>query len=425
MLLLEDAVRQADDTYLAIHQVMCLYDTNPLSIPAELTTLALFPATMQILGGLLVKNQDLKPPNLVRWFSVFPQDMRADEEISPAVFQHKITTTRNFVVHTGQNWSNMNSICKKRMIPPLVREMVDQLGITSRILQKVVFRSVVRKIWPEVPGLVEDAERVLQAEQDLFLSRIKHSATHPYGKAEKSSDQQEYVNMYKGLYERYAKRDQVPGMVSLPLSLTSGPCEQETANRATSRPVGLQEHLSRAQAALPLTAANIQHPPRSASSHSLLASQPNYFTLVPDQQGRPVQIPHGSYGHTNPYLSEAQSLRSSSAGQTSSPTLQASSYHSPPQGQNLHFPDAFSQIRARMNNTTHAIHGGAAPRFASGPIEVQRPAQRTAPHALKPSAKLFFPPAGYIRALPTHPDWRSCALHLAHARDPAYKAAST
>ncbi len=145
--LLIDACRSEDSFYVALHQLVCVWDM----MPSEISQIGrAFPNKTQltsafdILGQLIGDNKQLAVTHN-RWFSRFPSPL-PDLLRTSSPYCAVVADVGVFLTKLASDWNILSNDCNTRKFPPLVDELVDRLGLLSPIMQGVVFTASRRNI---------------------------------------------------------------------------------------------------------------------------------------------------------------------------------------------------------------------------------------------------------------------------------------
>lgn len=144
--LLKDACNNEDSFYVALHQIFCIWDTDP----NEITSIQGFPViealqlAFKILGQLIRDNKPLAP-NHKNFFCKFPSPL-SNLLGSSEPYRRVVNDVGIFLARLATDWAPLARECSTRGYPPLVDELVRRLGILSPILQGVVFTASRRNL---------------------------------------------------------------------------------------------------------------------------------------------------------------------------------------------------------------------------------------------------------------------------------------
>ncbi|KAH7138533.1 hypothetical protein B0J11DRAFT_421367 [Dendryphion nanum] len=140
---LQEALEVGDTDYLAMHQLYCLLDSQPQLLPQTLVNHPNIEFTRDMLRGMLDWNENLSP-NGLRFFCTFPKPITEIAISDPHNYSkdlHRFGCMVDRCVGLGV----LQRICDERKFPPLVLELLE-LGISSLVFQRVVFRACLRRM---------------------------------------------------------------------------------------------------------------------------------------------------------------------------------------------------------------------------------------------------------------------------------------
>jgi hypothetical protein len=238
MRLLQNACNREDCFYLCLHQIFCLCQSSPSTVP----TLPQFREEhflgFGIVSQLLLSNQNL-PKRSLDWFAQFPGPIEGLLQNSQ-LYQSAYEDVRNSLVLLSSNWEKVNGICATRSYPPLVDDLIMELGIKSVIFQQIAFTALYRRQWGtasnELAGLLDA----------LFIrNQTEHQAraVHPLPRSAHTENNR-LIGEYRALHlEKYRgeNRGQManPGQVQHVRVLpSSGPPVSQPAHVSPAPPIG-------------------------------------------------------------------------------------------------------------------------------------------------------------------------------------------
>ncbi|KAM0720521.1 hypothetical protein Q7P37_004657 [Cladosporium fusiforme] len=145
--LLLEAVQKEDFFYLVLHQMFCLHSCQHVVLPPQLSHIP--PASWSVLESLLCSNQAVTP-QILRWFSEFPASLQmiCTSDDAPE-FAKQVKRIEIFLQGLPQRWNGLINTCQFRAAPPLTQELVENLHLTSPVLQTTTFRAIARLFWGE------------------------------------------------------------------------------------------------------------------------------------------------------------------------------------------------------------------------------------------------------------------------------------
>jgi len=360
--LLKDALHSADWFYIVLSQLYCQQSVAPMYLPP--TAQALGPAPYDVLDSLLCPNKNLEP-ELLAWLANFPGTI-SSICFSPAAEPYKQWVQRviSFLGELPTRWRSLLADSERLKAPPLVRDLVEQLGLQSPVLQTAAFRVIVRQIW----GCTGDGEGCVD---HLITVHQWDQAAYARGQTRTQAQKESAYAGYREVYRTWMQYAQAvtaltPLQDSMPMSERQG-----YARTAYCIP-------SATQIAFGMTLAPVYAPSRQ---HVYATMQsPRTVTAVQQQsnQARPQQ-PWGNV--------QGQSHTFNTVHIQSPQTIVAQHVPSPP---------------------GHSRQSPAGPGVG-----------RTFAQAPTMNRRMVFPRAGAEpRAQSTHPDPRLAALHQAGLRSP-------
>ena len=175
--LLQDAVHQNDAFYVLLHQVYCLNSLSPPMVRSAARRGFTYTHSqgLEILKNLLLDNHQMGF-EAVNWFSMKPSPLEKLLQSSSA-YKFKFAQILEFLSNMSQQWIRVKEDCRRRQCPPSPNEMVVILGLPSKTLQSVIFRAVLREIWPGAQDhCFQLCEKVLPTYQDRTLNMRKSSS---------------------------------------------------------------------------------------------------------------------------------------------------------------------------------------------------------------------------------------------------------
>ncbi|MCJ1257163.1 hypothetical protein MMC24_004988 [Lignoscripta atroalba] len=184
--LLRDACEGGDLFYLLIHEIFCYCFANPISSLPGLTDKHV--RGMVIVSELIMPNTGLLH-DAVRWFSTFPSPINTLIFAAP-IYQVTFQAVLECISLLDQNWQQFKDQCFSRKVPPLADFMERDLGVMSRIFQRVIYTAVHRGFW------VGHYDECFQKCSRLFLSNQETSQQWQARQASAGSPTKEEMTMY-------------------------------------------------------------------------------------------------------------------------------------------------------------------------------------------------------------------------------------
>ncbi|GAB1738913.1 hypothetical protein NU219Hw_g3689t1 [Hortaea werneckii] len=380
LFLLREAILKNDWFYIALHQLSCLHTLIPDSLPQSARLIE--PDAFDRLDALLCPNTTLQAP-LVHWFSRFPAPMATIATIaggeSQRAYEYHVQRVVPFLKALRRSWDSIIEESQRRLAPPLVQDMVEDLNLLSPVLQTTMFRAVARTFWHAVPEYESGIEFL------LALHLRDQSAYNPHVRPPASWKANAYHSFSLVLDEwtKYIQRIRPPRPPFLlpRFALTTfGLGVAGSGNR---------------QSIQPAPAAN-QSPIMGGAHQSAHGNQQGMHTPTPHRQwqlghGHPqsIQPPRG-YLPTGPPSNSLASMTTSAN--------QPLSQHMTP-----NFLGPYSPAQAAYSQSV---------------LQPTALTQQQQQYFQRPK-RLLIPAAKQCpRAQPTHPDSTRSALHQAHLRSP-------
>lgn len=164
--LLLDACKREDLFFVALHQIFCLWAVDPSAVLQidGFQDQQLFEFAFQLVAKLIRGNEGLSPVHL-KWFTEFPSPLnhllaRSDQ------YRSSLSEVRFFLGKLRTEKSNMIQECQRRGFPPLVDEMVHNLGLLSPVLQGVFFTASRRTLGVRDDVVGPQMERLFQQDRE-------------------------------------------------------------------------------------------------------------------------------------------------------------------------------------------------------------------------------------------------------------------
>ncbi|CAF9913046.1 MAG: hypothetical protein HETSPECPRED_001306 [Heterodermia speciosa] len=172
LVLLQEAIKKNDIFYVMLHQIYCLDFISPMPDAAVRNG---FKAThsqgLMLLGQPLLENSKLKLDAL-QWFSNMPLSLERLFHAS-GVFRSTFAKLLAFLAQLSKHWTRVKDETKRRECPPSANEMAVMFGLQSPVLQIVLFRALLREIWPGAQDrCFTNCEKVFQHYQTSSSSQL-------------------------------------------------------------------------------------------------------------------------------------------------------------------------------------------------------------------------------------------------------------
>lgn len=176
--LLLDACEKSDHFYLLLHQLFC-YDhqirKSDETIPGLLD---MYRPGLKVVSFLLLSNNNLTP-DAVTWFSSFPMPLGSLIFRVPE-FQSAHAQVLRCLERIAGNWESMRTQCTRRKYPPLVDELVCLFNVESHVFQQIIFRGVLRDIWPgEQDSCFRSTEDKFEKDYKYVMLRLQMNPGPP------------------------------------------------------------------------------------------------------------------------------------------------------------------------------------------------------------------------------------------------------
>jgi hypothetical protein len=211
-LLLRDACLNDDYFFVALHQMFCLWTIDPLFVFSidGFRDSSLISFAFQQVAKLIRGNEGLSAVHL-KWCTEFPSPLR-DLLARSDHYRRTVDLVGNFLRKLAGDKTSMILKCQLRGYPPLVDEMVCELGLLSPILQGVFFTASRRTL-----GICDD-ETGAQMEQLFQQDREKHNEIAARCYTASPPSEGEVLQRNTLLAERYLSlRKQQQGSISRPV----------------------------------------------------------------------------------------------------------------------------------------------------------------------------------------------------------------
>ncbi|OBT60482.1 hypothetical protein VE03_10107 [Pseudogymnoascus sp. 23342-1-I1] len=165
--MLQEACRNDDYFYVALHQMFCLWALDP-DLVARLTmpnSGAILKAAFTIIAQLIMHNSTINEVH-TKFFSVFPNHL---SELMYRSDQYSLTVNNvaTFLTKLSMEWPTYIPECRQRGYPPLVDELVNRFGLLSPILQHIIFTATRRNIGFPDDEYSAQMEQLFNRDQEL------------------------------------------------------------------------------------------------------------------------------------------------------------------------------------------------------------------------------------------------------------------
>ncbi|RMX88508.1 hypothetical protein D0869_01567 [Hortaea werneckii] len=364
--------------YIVLHQLSCLHTLIPGSLPQSARLIE--QDAFDRLDALLCPNTMLQAP-LVHWFSCFPAPMTTIATAAGGegqrAYQYHGERVVSFLKALRRSWNSIIEESQRRLAPPLVQDMIEELTLLSPVLQTTMFRAVARMFWHAVPEY-ESGIEVL-----LALHHRDQSAYNPHVLPPVSWKANAY-HSFKLVLDEWTKH----------IQRTRPPRPPFQIPRFALATFGIGV----------------------AGSGNRQSIQPAPATNRSPVMGGPHQIAHGNqqgmhtptqHRHWQPGQGHPQSVQTS-RGYLSTRTRSNSLANM-----------ATSANETLLQQMASSCLGPHSPVQAAYSQSALRPTVLNQQQQFQQSKRLLIPAAKDCpRAQPTHPDFTRSALHQAHLRSP-------
>lgn len=168
--LLLEAAQKGDFFYLVLHQLFCLYSWHPALLPPQLCGVP--PAAWATLDTLLCPSHTVTP-RVLHWFSEFPASIQViNTSRDSFAFAKQVDEIKTFLQWLPGVWPALSATCHARKAPPLIQELVQDLRLSSPVLQTTVFRAIARGFWrgPRSKGF-QILEELHREDQETYINQ--------------------------------------------------------------------------------------------------------------------------------------------------------------------------------------------------------------------------------------------------------------
>ncbi|KAF2681053.1 hypothetical protein K458DRAFT_254796, partial [Lentithecium fluviatile CBS 122367] len=268
---LRDAIERQDWAYLTIHQHYCLLTADPMAIPASLRNNPNLQSALQLMRETLDMNEHLSPA-VLRFFANFPMPLALLGQLYPQRHGQEALMFFNFM-QQSVNFDQLRATCERRNCPPLVQELVYDLGITSTVFQRIVFTASLRRLWSlwSVPNeqmrtqFESFAMNIFLENQADFQHReISRRSIQPMDfEGEREMERRQWGSQLKELCDGYKRALQPNGsfLQSQPPLATAPQAQQQTRP-----PPPQNHHVQQSSTMRPPAPASSSMPPHSAQA---------------------------------------------------------------------------------------------------------------------------------------------------------------
>ncbi|KAI6904062.1 hypothetical protein KC318_g6655 [Hortaea werneckii] len=318
---------------------------------------------------------------LVHWFSGFPAPMTTIATIAGGegqrAYEYHGQRVVSFLKALRRSWNPIIEESQRRLAPPLVQDMIEELTLLSPVLQTTMFRAVARTFWHAVPEYEAGIEVL------LALHYRDQSAYNPHVTPPASWKANAY-HSFTLVLDEWTKHIQRTRPPRPPFQLPRFALATFGIGAAGS---GNWQSIHRAPA-------TNQSPVMGGPHQTAHGNQQSMYT--------PTQHRQWQLGHGHP-----QSIQTSRG--------------YPPTGtrSNSLANMATSANQTLLQQMTPSFLGPHSPVQAAYSQSALQPTVLNQQQQFQQSKRLLIPAAKECpRAQPTHPDFTRSALHQAHLRSP-------
>ncbi|KAL2843489.1 hypothetical protein BJY01DRAFT_215647 [Aspergillus pseudoustus] len=424
--LLHYACSEQDLMYLILHQVYCLSSYNPSEFRKLPGVTAKHVQGLDTVKHLLVDNSRVSG-DFLRWCVQFPTPL--PELMQIRGFGHTLSQVLEILIVFVDRWHAFEHRVRSRGYPPLVDDIVSELGIKSPVLQFNIFLCLCRR----TPGA-----RLEGKLQEIFirsLENFKRRYIEQIPVAQQQRENEESISAYRSVIA--AMKDFAPAPAG---SAVSGVTRPTPTARTPMSPALVHP----ASASIPTSASHLNThnrlPPHVFNSQAHLSNgaTPASFRSPPVTAPRrlPRQLNIQSLVQNRgpgPQVLSPQMSASPSPAMAVSPSQHMAVRELPQTYQVQQQPPQrpqHQQVRPQNMNTAQPPPHLAQPPAAGSsmteghrvpPPNIQYPGPLQKPH---PNARPFLPPPNEPPVVNTRPDPRRLAIHQAHLRDPVNRPVS-
>lgn len=205
---LDAAVKALDWDYLMIHLFYCLLTLEKESLPDVLINNGYVSSTEKFLGEVLDVNHTLMPITTL-FFVRFPVPLKLLLQRDPAQWSRDVVHFANLMTRSA-NYFTLRERCDERGLPPLMHELVYDIGIRSKLLQRIVFTASIRRLWARwgLNNGITHFEREFEGEATRFFVRMQEGFYHRLHNGqevqhERAAEFQAWVGPFANLRESY------------------------------------------------------------------------------------------------------------------------------------------------------------------------------------------------------------------------------
>lgn len=221
--LLAEACKTDDFFYVALHQLFCLWTNNRRLVTSleNFSDPKIAASAFRILAQLIQDNDHLSL-NHLNWLCEFPSPL-ADLMRRSDHYHKTVMSVVNFLEKLVSEWGNFTKDCQQRGHPPLVDEMIHRLGLTSPILQRVVFTATRRSLFIQDEAFGASMEQLFVQDQEGFKKlAVRYNTAYPATVRENHERSTRLVLRYRELLEQRRQQQLSINPPILPSSNSAG-----------------------------------------------------------------------------------------------------------------------------------------------------------------------------------------------------------
>lgn len=291
--LLRDACEMEDLFYIVLHQVFCCWTLNPEMFQAPefrvLNCTLQSPSLAQafkIVGTLIKDNDGMKLSHL-KFFSGFPSPflhliMRSKQYLA------MVRDVCEFLHRLATSWKDIAKMCRERIYPPLVDELIFHLNLLSPNLQQVVFTATRRNLGIADDEFGKQMERIFKRDKEGHENFAKRMNTaYPPTNQEVDQRNASLIENYSAVVEQWKRRNQTSG--SIPNHASQG--ITQTGRRASALMQSVSPYTQQ-YTSPPSYASPIESPQQAC-----IPQLPSSFNQGRQQKQHRVAISNGNGSH--------------------------------------------------------------------------------------------------------------------------------
>ncbi|MCJ1486398.1 hypothetical protein MMC06_006575, partial [Schaereria dolodes] len=194
--LIRDSCAEGDIFYLILHEIFCYCSINPASSLPGFDDR--HERGMMVLKELILPNDGL-PSGAIKWFSTFPSPILSLRLVAP-IYEATYKAVLECIIMLEQSWQRYKESCFSMQIPPLADFIERDIGVRSRIFQRVIYTAIHRGFW------VGQYDNCFQQCLQLFLANQKISSSWQVRRASGGDlTKAEMTKYYQGLIANYGR----------------------------------------------------------------------------------------------------------------------------------------------------------------------------------------------------------------------------